>query len=943
MIASLVWKEYREHRAVWLTLAAFAVAAIVGVPWAFPPEPTQRPFFRDAIVVVAFLLAWMYGLLCGSMLLASETELGTQPFLDTLPVGRRPVWLVKALAGLGFTVLQVIIITVVVVAQGLIALEFVVPLFLALLFAAVVGLGWGLALSAGAKSVLGSLGKAILAQALLIPLLYFLAGLAIFALFFFAGGRFVPNDPTWLFAVGGSFVVLTLPWPLSFLRYGYVDHARNQGAASLLEPVTRSIENWRTLFWLATRQLGLFVVGMAAFALLAGGPVVGMGLLAWPLGSLVIGAVCGVTCFFDEQAGAYRFLGEQRLPLNRFWLVKTGVRLAVALLALVAMAVPAMVVTFVELGNSPLRNDVGEHFSGRLFGSPLVGETVPLGLFLFAPVLYGFAAGQVCGVLFRKALVALVVSLGVSVLLFSVWGPSLVMGGLPAWQVLLVPALLLLGGRFLLRPWTADRLVSWQVGRVVVGVVAGCVAVTAYGLWSRMNEIPNVAEPEGFHRWLAGLPKVEDNQAGMALRGGLSLLESARPKWDREAKRPLQPGEEDKAVSHDYFHAAFEVSQKGWPTDAAARQELGGWLDEVFKDECWARLAEGRGKPVGMLDDPRLRTITTGERVREPAWRAGYLLPARGLMLQQRGDPAAFVDTLDLALTIARNLENGGGERSVPTARQIEQHQWAALEHWLAALPDRADLLRKANAVLGEHAAWLPRETTAAGFAEYLQLKNSLDRPEDWMKEMLGQFRQHRSQLPEIDLAAAASRFPWEQERMRRLARGHHFIPQVDGPRNLSREMHLVMPLTFARNRTHEGHLRRIVGLEAARLLVALRLYQAEHGRPAEALADLVPGILPAVPNDPFNGEPMRYRLSKGEEIRLAREAPAAGGPGDDNPNVLVQVQPVAAGQGVVWSVGEDRNNGGGQVQGRNLGRQQTQGVEDLIFLVPMPAKGGKK
>jgi hypothetical protein len=60
---------------------------------------------------------------------------------------------------------------------------------------------------------------------------------------------------------------------------------------------------------------------------------------------------------------------------------------------------------------------------------------------------------------------------------------------------------------------------------------------------------------------------------------------------------------------------------------------------------------------------------------------------------------------------------------------------------------------------------------------------------------------------------------------------------------------------------THHALLR--CGLAA----VAAERYRREHGDWPEALADLVPGYLPAVPLDPFDGEPLRYRRTDGGAV----------------------------------------------------------------------------
>ncbi len=57
--------------------------------------------------------------------------------------------------------------------------------------------------------------------------------------------------------------------------------------------------------------------------------------------------------------------------------------------------------------------------------------------------------------------------------------------------------------------------------------------------------------------------------------------------------------------------------------------------------------------------------------------------------------------------------------------------------------------------------------------------------------------------------------------------------------------------------------LRERADLDCTRLVLAVRRWQLEHGgKPPAALADLVPGCIPAIPEDPFSSkhEPLRYR-----------------------------------------------------------------------------------
>ena len=58
--------------------------------------------------------------------------------------------------------------------------------------------------------------------------------------------------------------------------------------------------------------------------------------------------MCGVTAFDDEQQGPFHYLGDQRLPLFQLWIVKVGVRLAIALAAATIMTMPACFIGMVN-------------------------------------------------------------------------------------------------------------------------------------------------------------------------------------------------------------------------------------------------------------------------------------------------------------------------------------------------------------------------------------------------------------------------------------------------------------------------------------------------------------------------------------------------------------------------------------------------------------------
>ena len=90
MIASLVWKEYREHRSIWIAMAVMAVGTLtLATQWKLPNG--WKAGDQDAVATVvagAFVLAGMYGLVCGAMMFAGERESRGMGYLDALPMSR---------------------------------------------------------------------------------------------------------------------------------------------------------------------------------------------------------------------------------------------------------------------------------------------------------------------------------------------------------------------------------------------------------------------------------------------------------------------------------------------------------------------------------------------------------------------------------------------------------------------------------------------------------------------------------------------------------------------------------------------------------------------------------------------------------------------------------------------------------------------------------------
>jgi hypothetical protein len=448
---------------------------------------------------------------------------------------------------------------------------------------------------------------------------------------------------------------------------------------------------------------------------------------------------------------------------------------------------------------------------------------------------------------------------------------------------------------------------------------------------------------------------------------------------------------------------------------------LGQWLDRAFDNEWPKQLAEAAGEPLGLVQDPRNLSATTRVRSISSARFCTTLLMARGLQKESEGDPAAFVHNLRSGLALARNLRHLALSESVDSGIAVEEICTRAVERWLERLRGRPDLLKQALALLLAHERETPRDSQDQEKGEYLIALNSLNDVESWLPGALlfddptGRASPgrdfHRIQATLVNYSLLV---PWERERQLRLLRA---LLEGDEPQRRA-AMRMGGPLQFAGvlfGRRPSFSKRTVAQLHAAQLQVALRLYEAESGRPAKALGELLQKrYLQTIPTDPFDGQPFRYRLSKGEKIEWPKSlppdmppgagGPAAGGmgaapgggmgmagmpppaiPGMPGPvggvpdpaappgaaappglpalpgagggmggppgmggapampggpggpvEVPPEVKEVPAGQGILWSVGEDGQDDGGLRRPRP-DEFSTMDGHDLIYLVPLP------
>jgi hypothetical protein len=264
-------------------------------------------------------------------------------------------------------------------------------------------------------------------------------------------------------------------------------------------------------------------------------------------------------------------------------------------------------------------------------------------------------------------------------------------------------------------------------------------------------------------------------------------------------------------------------------------------------------------------------------------------------------------------------------------------------------------LLQRALDGLNRHEKLTPPATEPIK-AEYLMIRERLDNPLPWLFSGAGY---SGTGMLERDLAAFALQTPWERERAARildavtssrlmeaqtaywqlplLARleakdsrpGEEdsllslYVPSGRGPftaeqwQRLMADSRLLLRLFMPSSRPQ--HLKEALSLcrvRAARLKLALALYQVQEERAAPTLRQLVPRYLEELPQDPFTGGDFHYRVSNGQPLEWWQ------GRAEDRPGWL----DIPVGQGVLWSVVPFRNP---------LGQEHSLMGPDQVFIVP--------
>jgi hypothetical protein len=986
MLRAVVWKEIREQGLIGLTLVVLgsgvlAAAAMLAEPPISSAPPSDVIRYLGVGPLATLMLAVTAGMVCGGAVFAAEREAGTAGFLESLPVSRARLWGAKFVAGLGLAVAQAGLLVGVAAALGLVpTLDRAagVGLFSLLAFS------WGLFGSTVARTTLGSVGIAIPAAVVASVLVLF----PILLIFPTRGGIVGNPRPTGaaLFVLG----MFLIPVALSAWAFTATDRQRaSRGGVGVgLTPIPADGESPRgrpgvgisAVFWLATRQLRTPGLVLSGFAVVCGLTLLAPGsrpVFTWPALALAAGVLAGVTAFADEQTrGSARYWGEQRLPVGRVWGVKIGLHLAFGLWLLILLALPLAIRA--QFGTPP--SGRGHTVLAIIFRSPLLDEHNGLGRnawkFLVVPAVYGFAAGHLCGLLFRKLVVACGVAGIVGGVGATLWGPSLLAGGINHWQLWLPPVLLLLTARLLIPAWAGDRLVT---RRPLVGLSGGCAAAAlalAAGLGYRVLEIPDRPDGEADMAYVAGLQPIDENVGRREFRSAADRYARAVAAVNPAFVRPPAPrGTVGPGPRPTPEERVERIPSRGWPEPRD--EELSAWLDRVVAHETelgdsWpAHAALAATRPIGVFEYPQLSAVGgSRDATLGNAQRMAATLLARGLQQQaEKGNPAAFVDALRTVIPLARTMRTGSIIAAFEAGSGVERVALMTVDRWLDQLdhsPERIRLLCDAIKILTAADPSGPFDPAPHYLAERNVLREALKSPTHWLPAHLAPPGANADAVaPEADLVGVAWAVPWERERTRRLVGlGYESGPSSDYRYLIGRPGFglMIRPRLSGELANLERSLR--VHRRAAILKLALRAYRADRGRypdpnQPDALKELSEKYLGesyrgGLPTDPhLEPQPLRYRLARARDRATRTEQrewiidekgewgewlqppprPSGGAPLVEQRTDGSGRRFVQAGQAIIWSVGSDQtDNDGARSAGGSNGANP---AADLIYLVP--------
>ena len=905
MTRVLIWKELREQAAVVIALTVLGCGVLVSM--AVLLDPTDSGSINDLKSLTmagrlgVILLTMTAGLVIGGTLFAGERENGSFLYLDRLPGSRWRIWWRKVVAGVVMASLATVSFVGVSGALGLIGSrdEFAAWVVIAFLLSAVT-FGWGAVGSVNARTSLEACGVGIVYAIgfLIVTVVLVQIGLFLVSVVYPDVWGMYRGMLSGLTGLVPTFAAIVCPLPISAWLFSAPDRDRRFGTA-LSIPIPGggfqapriqislgflAPRGWftttRRLWWLFLRQYRVTLIVLSVVALISGGTLLIDGatlIVAWPIISLFLGVLVGVTNLSDEQSTeASQFWGERRLPVGRIWRGKVLSGLAMTFGLSVVMMLPVL---FKLLVSGLKDAQVLTALNTRIIGE----AGFPLFSYAFIWPVYGFVFTHLAAMLFRKAIVAGAVGLMLGGLFAVVWLPSLFGGGIHGWQIWLPVVFALLTARWLAWSWVTNRIGSRRaLWRLAVGGTA-VVGAFGFGIAYRVLEVPEIPEVEDDIRFAETLPSFDEKQAGRDLRRAASLFKEGEPKqFDTPLDPPLyvDPNwlEHEKKFRGTGLEQIATVIQHGYPAD---RPDVDALIESAFRTEWEELLRESAKKPTGVMDDPTEMAFDYQFTNLELLRKMMIVYLAGGLQRQARGQPEVFVERLELWLSVVRNVKNRSTIQAVDSATGFEVFLFEAFDRWLEKLDARPDLLRRALKAIRYHDEQEPYNPHWTLLAQQTVARRAINTPSQWMPNYLDGIHFHNisglssEAQAESDVVAFMWTVPWEQERLRRVI-GLGNVPtwsleQRQYLRGIPGAVFLGIRSNELLRSRKEFDVMVQTHHRAAMLKLALRLHHANNGQFPKKLEELVPKYLDKLPIDPHQPDKTKsfgYRVCvNGEAI----------------------------------------------------------------------------
>jgi hypothetical protein len=552
------------------------------------------------------------------------------------------------------------------------------------------------------------------------------------------------------------------------------------------------------------------------------------------------------------------------------WLAKAGVWLALTILPVLPIAVASF--------------QRGGYFPPDASWLDRWGITHALPMLMLG--MLGFSVGHLFGIHDRRLPVTIVLTVLVAMPIGAAWYAPLY-GGASAWQLVVVPILILAAGRFELRRWTAGRLdgaAHWIRCGVIVLV---CFAWTGLILWQRTVEVPDVGEPFVAVESTTETPMEHERNQRIA-----SLATTARYRFDQvRGIGYLDENRKELARKlNDEFGGDWPIDQVRGPDDPDdKRKEFARKLNDAFAGD-WATslrnevIDEPRRLPIGGGRDPNPDSLDDAAR----------LLRLKSSQLLAEGKTKAALDEFATALAIVRHCVRFGGypgSISAFHAVRIEHEMLDAAESMLQRGGSDPALCRGLLDLLNRHSQEMP------SFSDLIKASYSVT------AERSSEYRD-RSRWPIAFLFDVGPEAIRDDRLQRVFCRGllkaaeqktlflnptrtyGVFHDRVWPARYLALATPDMSVDDWNRILLHQylnedvrffsvfyGGFRylpiNVARLAEIRLACAAALFRHDHGRDIESLAELAPEYFPTLPESPFVECEFVYRRSPGETWKV--------------------------------------------------------------------------